>query len=134
MLNVERTALEDQNIDALNAAALHKQSFLTELEALETERREICHNRGFSSKPDAMDELIQWCDPELLIRGHWDRFVDVARECSELNFSNGAIINVRRQQISGALAVIRGESRNQETYSRSGRDTSSTGQRVLAEI
>lgn len=134
VLNDERNALEDQDTNALNAAALHKQSFLTELETLEIERREICHNSGFGSAPDAMDELIQWCDTDVLIRGYWDNFVDLAKECSELNFSNGAIINVRRQQISGALAVIRGDSRNQETYSRSGRDTGSNSQRVLAEI
>lgn len=134
VLKDERTALEDQDTDALNTAALHKQSLLGELEAIETERNEICHNSGFGAKPDAMDELIQWCDTEHLIRGQWDQFVDLARECSELNLSNGAIINVRRQQITGALAVIRGESQHQETYSRSGRDTGSSGQRVLAEI
>jgi len=134
VLNDERTALEDQDTDALNTAAQHKQSFLTQLETLETERREICQTSGFGTAADAMDELLNWCDAELVIRGNWDHFVDIAKECSELNFSNGAIINVRRQQISGALAVIRGDSQNQETYSRSGRDTSSTGQRVLAEI
>ncbi len=134
VLNDERAALEDQDTDALNEAALHKQSFLSELETLEAERREICHDCGFSSKPDAIDELIQWCDTELLIRSYWNHFVDLARECSELNFSNGAIINVRRQQISSALAVVRGESRNHETYSESGRGAGSSGQRVLAEI
>ena len=134
VLNTERTALEDQNTDALNSAALNKQSFLTDLETLEATRHEICQASGFTAEPGAMDELIQWCDTELLILGLWDQFVDLAKECSELNFSNGAIINVRRQQISGALAVVRGESRNHETYSQSGRETSTTGQRVLAEI
>jgi flagellar biosynthesis/type III secretory pathway chaperone len=134
VLNTERSALEDQDTDALNSAALHKQSLLTELETHEAARHEICQANGFGSRADSMDELIQWCDAECLILGLWDQFVDLAKECSELNFSNGAIINVRRQQISGALAVVRGESRNHETYSQSGRGTSTSGQRVLAEI
>lgn len=134
ILNDERTALELQDTDALNETAVNKQLFLSRLEELEAERREICQASGFSAEPEAMEKLVEWCDTELLIHGYWDHFVDLAKECSDLNINNGAIINLRRQQIIGALSVIRGERQDSETYSRNGRDTSTSVKRVLAEI
>jgi len=134
VLNDEHAALECQNTDALNESAINKQLFLTKLEELEGERREICHDSGFSSDPAAMEELIKCCDTEILLEGYWRHFVDLAKECSELNVNNGAVINLRRQQITGALSVIRGQDQNDETYGRNGRDSSSNVKRVLAEI
>lgn len=134
ILNDERAALERQNTEALNEAAASKQLSLSRLEALETERREICEVSGFSSRPEDMEEMVKTCDSELSNLERWNQFVELARECSELNIKNGAIINLRRQQITGALSVIRGESQDNETYSRNGLDTASNAKRVLAEI
>ena len=134
ILTDERAALESQNTEALNEAAADKQMFLSKLEELEATRREICHASGFSPDFGAMEEMVNCCDTDSLILGYWNHFVDLARECSELNVKNGAIINLRRQQITGALSVIRGASQNNETYGRNGRDTSGSAKRVLAEI
>lgn len=134
ILTDERAALESQDTEALNQAATSKQQFLSKLEELEAARREICNVTGFSSDAGAMEEIVKWCDTDSLILGYWNHFIDLARECSELNTRNGAIINVRRQQIAGALSIVRGESRNNETYGRNGRDSNKSAKRVLAEI
>ena len=133
ILNDERTALEHQDTEALNEIAKNKHVFLTRLEELEAERLELCTTSGFNADPAAMQQLVNSCDTDSLLLGYWTHFVDLAKQCNELNIRNGAIINLRRQQIAGALAVVRGENQDNETYGRHGRDSGSA-KRILAEI
>lgn len=134
LLNEERSALEAQDADALLAIAAGKQHVLSQLDALEKNRREICHAGGFSSHPDEMESIVKSCDNDSTLLGSWNRFVELARECSDLNARNGAIINVRYRQIAGALAVVRGERQGNQTYGRDGRDSAGNAKRVLAQI
>lgn len=134
ILKEERNALETQNTDALNNSGKNKHVFLTKLEDLEVERRKICIAGGFEPDAPGMEQLVKTCDSDSPLLGYWTDFVDLARECSDLNIANGAIINLRRQQIAGALSVVRGENHDNETYSRNGRDNPGNTKRILAEI
>lgn len=133
-LNEERSALEHQNVDALNVTADRKQQLLTRLEAMETERQALCKAGGFDHEPDAMAQFLEASRATPKLVSCWHRLVDLAKACSELNIRNGAIINVRRQQIAGTLSVIRGESPDNDTYGQNGRDKVSSTRRILAEI
>jgi flagellar biosynthesis/type III secretory pathway chaperone len=112
VLQQERRALENRDAAALGSAAGEKRIRVAALEALEAKRK----------------ALHDVAPPE----DSWNRFLSIVSRCSSLNMTNGAIIRLRRQQISETLRAVSGS--GAETYGPSGTEPSSHPRRPLAAI
>lgn len=53
-------------------------------------------------------------DPENRLARSWERLLQLAERCAELNRTNGGIINLRRRQVTEVLHIIGGG--RAETY------------------
>lgn len=132
-LDDEHRALERQDMEALGIALDNKSVCVQALQTLEQERHQFCVAMGFAAGPEQMVQLTEWCDENSVLADSWQHLLDIAIECNALNFTNGAIIRARKQQIEAGLAVIRGSGPESGTYGRSGRAPSGPSQRALAE-
>ena len=133
-LATERDSLERGDIDALNGAAAEKQMFVNKLEGLETARGKISVACGFGKQPEQMPLLAEWCSDASAIAESWQQFIEIAKDCDEMNTSNGAIINVRHQQTRNALSLLRNGGPDIEIYGPHGKTSSTRGAQSLTEI
>jgi flagellar biosynthesis/type III secretory pathway chaperone len=114
-LAAERKALETRDDAALGKAAESKRNRVARLESLERQRKAA---GGPSTEPP---------EPR-----QWQQFLAIIGRCNAMNATNGAIIRLRREQISAALRVVNGSA--QQTYGPSGTETGSRPGRALAAI
>lgn len=68
------------------------------------------------------------------ISDSWQTFQSIARDCDELNQTNGLIIRSRHQQVLTGLAVLQGRDGSAETYTSSGSAAATAGKRKLTEV
>jgi flagellar biosynthesis/type III secretory pathway chaperone len=115
-LEDERRALENRDAAALGAAAEEKRHRVARLEILEAERKTA------SSRVQGTPEQT----------AQWRKFLSIVGRCNTLNTTNGAIIRLRRQQITDALRVVSGT--RAETYGPSGSESTSRPRQALAAI
>ncbi len=104
-LRAELDALEAEDLDALRAAAAAKRAQLEALEAVEARRMALLAERGLGDDTDGMQALLG--DDDGLAR-QWRRYLKVADDCQRANLTNGAVIRLRQQQVTSALAVLAG--------------------------
>ncbi len=132
-LVAEKTALEHQDVAALELAIQGKSRCVSELQTLESERTGICAAAGFEAGTEQMQSLIAWCDEGSAIAGAWDQLMTIAAECNALNMTNGAIIRLREQHIHSSLSLLRGQAPETDTYGPPDRTRGHFEQRSLAE-
>lgn len=132
-LTDERKALEVQDTEALQSSVAGKKRFIGELEMLETKRQEISVASGFGPGPEEMHEVARWCDEDLEIENRWQHFLQIARQCSDMNQTNGTIIHLRRRHTMSALSCLSRGSSDSETYGPGGREVATLLKRTLAE-
>lgn len=133
ILEDERSALEQQDIVALTETAAVKEKYIRQLQELETQRSKVSTDSGFDAEPAEMPALARWCDDDSLIIGSWRHLMEIARRCSELNLTNGAIIRMRRHQIDSSLSILRGSHFEADTYGPRGVEATSFGRQRLAD-
>ena len=129
----EKSALEAEDMDALDSAITSKGRCVSELAELDGERVRLCASAGFEAGPDQMQAVIEWCDEEHAITNAWDELMAIAADCNALNMTNGAIIRLREQQIRSSLSVLRGQAPEIDTYGPQSRGKGGYEQRTLAE-
>ena len=130
---VEREALETQDLDALSAIVGQKTACADKLNVLDRKRAALLQDWGFSDSADPMQDLIQWCDDNDVVGDRWAELMTVAAEGNNLNLTNGAIIRVRQQHFESSLSVLRGVSPGSDTYGRNGEESGDLSRRSLAE-
>lgn len=133
ILDQEREALERNDTMSLRDTAVRKQLCVNELGELDADRTELSKACGFGSTPNAVPQLAGWCDDGDAITASWAEFLDVARECSDMNSGNGAVIRVRQSQIQNAISVLRNGTTDTNTYGPTGQNSGKLGTRSLAE-
>ena len=133
LLDQEREALARQDTLSLSETAVRKRRCISKLEDLDKSRTDISTARGFGKSPDDIASLVGDCDDAPMLSDSWQRFLDVARECSEINAGNGAIIHVRQEQIKGAISLLRAGNTDSSTYGPNGRERDDSQTRSLAE-
>lgn len=133
-LVAENTALERQDVAALDAAVASKGRCVSELQSLDAERTRLCTVAGFEAGAGQMQSLMAWCDEGSVIANAWDQLMGIAAECNALNMTNGAIIRVREQQVRSGLSLLRGQAPESDTYGHPDRAGSGFEQRTLAEV
>lgn len=115
-LQDERRALENRDAAALGTAAEEKRRRVARLEALEAKRKVASSEVQGTPQQSA----------------EWRKFLATVRRCNALNTTNGAIIRLRRQQITDALRVVSGT--RAETYGPSGSESTSRPRQALAAV
>ena len=133
LLSDEREALSQTDPDALSDTAVQKRICIEKLEALQQSRVEMSAACGYGRQPADIAELVRHCDRDDVLSRSWTQFLDIARECSDMNSSNGAIIRVRQAQIKSAISLLRDGSTDADTYGPNGRDGDDSRSRSLAE-
>ncbi|MDX1561843.1 MAG: flagellar protein FlgN [Gammaproteobacteria bacterium] len=98
----ETDALRQGDPEKLNSASASKAKLVEALEQLETERRELT---------DAMQVTLQSTEGSEAGR-KWRRLLELLAECRSTNIENGNLVNARREQITAALKLIRGNDTN----------------------
>lgn len=118
-LQAERLALESRDAEALGIAAGQKQERVKALELLERERSAAVTAGHAAPEPR-----------------HWLRFLSIIRRCNDMNTTNGAIIRLRREQVSAALKVVSASPDDAygHTYGAGGTEAASRSGRSLAAI
>ena len=129
----EREALTQTDTDALSDTAMQKQICIEQLEALQRSRAQLSEACGYGSQPADIAEWVRQCDHDDVLSQSWTQFLEIARECSDMNSSNGAIIRVRQAQIKSAISLLRDGSTDADTYGPNGRDGDDHRSRSLAE-
>jgi flagellar biosynthesis/type III secretory pathway chaperone len=115
-LQSERSALTGTAPDAVTAQAAIKTECLHRIEALETERRNLC---------DAANVTM----PSPPYLAQWQALMEHITACRAANLVNGYIINVRQAQVNQLINLVRGGA--PVTYGPQGK-TYSRAQRALA--
>ena len=90
-LDRENQALLEGNTDGLNVVGAEKVKLMESLETLERERR-----------------LMAQVPNSDTAQPHWQRLLELMEECRRRNERNGALVNLRREQVDQALKVLRG--------------------------
>ena len=120
ILQEERSALESQDMNALQTALDNKTACVENLRKLDQQRIELCERLGFTGDAGQMQELIEWCDEDDAVNNRWEHLLVIAAESSAVNLTNGAIIRLRQQQFESSLAVLRGVTPGTQTYGSNG--------------
>jgi len=133
LLEEEREALERKDTMSLSDTAVQKRQCCNKLDELDKARSDISKSRGFGVNPGEIAKLAARCDDSTLLTQSWNRFLQVARECSDMNSGNGAIIRVRQKQINGAINLLRAGSTDTDTYGPNGESHEDSRTRSLAQ-
>ncbi|MDH3440595.1 MAG: flagellar protein FlgN [Gammaproteobacteria bacterium] len=133
LLQEEREALERKDTLSLSDTAIQKRRCCNRLEELDKARTDISKSSGFGVNPGEIAKLAARCDDSALLTQSWDRFLQVAHECSDMNSGNGAIIRVRQKQIKGAINLLRDGSTDTDTYGPNGESREESRTRPLAQ-
>lgn len=117
VLESERSALDHADPQALDEAGTAKQAIMQQMEQLDAERLQLCHQHPAS---------------QAALQPEWTRVVESLRLCHTLNLRNGGAVNQRLTQVRQALSILTGHAGESATYGRSGELHSSLRSQVLA--
>lgn len=118
-LESENHALEAGDSEQLNAASADKARLVESLESLERERRELAEALGVTpAAPGSADA-----------RRKWQELMGLIERCRDNNLRNGSLVQARREQITVALKLLRGE--QPEVYDAHGQEASDPGTQRL---
>jgi len=132
-LEDERTALENQDAEALSAAIEGKEKCIVKLVSLEKERSQLGAAAGFKPGPEQMAQLQESSDDDSSMTKCWQHLMQIAAQCNDLNNRNGAIVRLRKHQIDASLCIVRGDRPGTGTYGRNGAEPAGQHKRPLAE-
>ena len=132
----ERDALKRQDSAAIMDAAARKQRCIEQLEQLDARRADLTEACGYGRSPGEMQTVARDLDAasgENHLLNCWNHFMEIAHKCFDLNSANGAIIRVRKTQITNSLATIRGGATDDQTYGPAGTEPQAERARSLAQ-
>jgi flagellar biosynthesis protein FlgN len=118
----ERDALAQRDAKRLADAVTSKEQLTRKLLVVERHKAEL--GRLTAQAP---------ASPASAVRGRALELREIARECEQLNQTNGTIIRSRRQHVIDGLSVLRGRDYDEDTYTLSGATATSIGRRSLTE-
>lgn len=118
VLEAERTALGENNSEALDQAGTRKQALMLQLEQLDAER--LLLSRELPAAATRLEPV-------------WARFVQSLRTCQQLNQRNGSAVNQRLSQVRQALSILTGHVGESELYGRTGELRASPRSQALSQ-
>jgi len=134
LLKEERESLELRQFKTYSDILARKQRTLVDLESTDVQRRTLMQAMGFSGDNEgflAFLKLIpyQWQKKFTLL---WDQLTTSLQQCDSLNKINGKILLHSQIAIDRLMGLIKGQSPQQNIYTKSGRAGSLESNRCLA--
>lgn len=130
-LQAESEAL-GRDPEALEQAALRKQSLVTGMESLHQKRCTLLQSAGCAPTRSGLEDFLARFDLGGRLQQRWQRLLDLTHRCRDVNLSNGAAVEMSRLHLRQALAIIHGQSPQTVTYGASGESQATATGRVLA--
>ncbi len=129
LLDDERDALANADIDRIADLAKRKQARVMDLEVLERARVATLESVRVEADADAMERFLA---PKAgaNLTAKWRDIFAAAKRCRDINLANGAVGRMRSEQLKAAMAILGGRGEN-DTYSASGRGAPARNQRPI---
>jgi len=115
----EKAALTGSSAEAVLEQAERKTTLLSELNALDAERRALCQRLNLSLPPRTRGRVPAIAEVSAAVSESWQTLLEIMAGCRIANEVNGYIINARRAQIEQLVHAVRGVA--PMTYGRAGR-------------
>lgn len=124
VLKVEKTALEQRNVDLLKKNTQEKQSLISSIESLSQERSNLLQAAGVA--PDKAS-VLAFIQAQPALKAKWDELEAVLERCQKQNQVNGMILEKGKQQTQELLNILLGEGQRKgaEVYDAKGTTSSS---------
>lgn len=117
-LNLEKHALDNEQLEKLNTLATKKQQLIDLLQDLDQQRAKVCGNENFNQYVSNSD------DAPLITQ--WELTRSAIADCQKQNEINGRLILKRSQTNLDILTILTGRNQQQdETYNARGNQTKS---------
>lgn len=134
LLKEERNALEKRDLDAFRINTNKKEHCLQEVLLHEQEFENLLKQLGLNFDSKAIAALIKKYDADQ--RNHFSelalKYESLLEECDKINLINGRIIQRSQINTHQLLDLIKGATRQAETYNRAGKKRSTGGQTPIA--
>lgn len=126
VLKQERDALKASDHQTLNLLSDRKKSLVLKLEQLGRQRESILKSIGFPEGKAGIEAFVanQSQDVATQLTELIKKLRIVARDCRNKNMINGGVINVHRQHLLKAMAILRGRDPETSAYGPGGEYTS----------
>jgi flagella synthesis protein FlgN len=102
------------------------------LTRLDSERTAACRMLSFGDGRPGFEKLLAWCDPARTLHDRWQRNLQLASRCKDLNDRNGAVVALKLSQVQQLLATLRGGT-VEPAYGRRGARFDGFGRRELGQ-
>jgi len=106
VLDRERDALRDRDVEGLERITADKQERLAAAASFEQHRRELAPD------PASMDSLAE--TPAVAER--WAKLLDLTRACRDQNEANGRVIRLQQRRVENTLTLLRGSGDQSDLY------------------
>lgn len=122
LLQQEQAALTQKDFATLEALAHDKEMLSAQIEQLEQQRHGLCSQLNIQSDFASIKTYITGVSGKLLARleQQWDTISTLGSQCTSQNQVNGILVANQHRHAQQALAILRGVTGDDETYSASG--------------
>jgi flagellar biosynthesis protein FlgN len=110
LLHDEAAILVRNDMEAISRIGSTRQQCIDALTRLEVERADTCRMLSFGQGGGALTSLYGWCDPSGALTSKWLANLAIARQCKQLNDTNGAVVTAKLSRVQQLLMAIRGAS------------------------
>ncbi|WP_043888124.1 flagella synthesis protein FlgN [Methylophaga thiooxydans] len=126
LLQQERDALKNAELDQITSLNQQKQPHVVQLEQLGRQREQLLKAAGFPGGKTGLEAFIaNHSEPEAQhLNSLLNKLRVVAKSCREHNQINGGIVNVNRQYLVKAISILRGRDPETSSYGPGGEYTS----------
>jgi flagellar biosynthesis/type III secretory pathway chaperone len=108
LLRDEAAILSSNDIGGITRIGSTRQRCIDALTALDAERAAACRMLSFGQGAGALSRMLQWCDADGALDARWQANLAVARQCQQLNNTNGAVVTAKLSRVQQLLMAIRG--------------------------
>jgi flagellar biosynthesis/type III secretory pathway chaperone len=108
LLRDEAAILSSNDIDGISRIGSTRQRCIGALTALDAERASACRMLSFGQGAGAYNQLIKWCDQDGALDAKWRSNLALARQCQQLNDTNGAVVTAKLSRVQQLLMAVRG--------------------------
>jgi flagellar biosynthesis/type III secretory pathway chaperone len=135
LLQDERDVIASGDLKRLQRSTDLRQERMAALARIEAQRNSLCTLHGQGSHPQALQQLLNWCDPHHTLENLVRESRAGALRCRQFNDRNGALVRVRLNRVAERLQALRGGSQGpMTTYGPKGALAKARGARVLGSV
>lgn len=120
LLKRESEVVRGDDPGAIERIGGSRHDCIATLTRLDAERMDACRMLNLAANREGFERLLAWCDPGRQLHALWQRNLQVARRCKDLNDRNGAVVALKLGQVRQLLSTLRGSGGAPATYGRQG--------------